>query len=280
MTEAPLTVNSLLAQAQDADQRSDLRVLLSATLQQSFAWLYTHGDHVPDAALLQRFHQLWQARLAGQPVAYLLGQREFHGLPFLTSPAALIPRSDTEVLVDALLERLSATQALHVLDLGTGTGAIGLTLAVRRPVWRITLTDRSPAALALATRNAQALGVADRVRLLSGDWLRALPAGERFDAIASNPPYIADADPHLQQGDLRFEPAEALRAGPDGLADLQALAAGAPAHLRPGAWLALEHGHDQGPAVRSLLTASGLADVQTLRDLAGHERVGLGRAAH
>ncbi len=225
------------------------------------------------------FDGLAARRHAGEPIAYILGQREFYGRVFEVTADVLIPRPETELLCDALLERLSAAsplKAASVLDLGAGCGAIAITLACERPAWRLTAVERSPAALAVAQRNARRLCPQAPLRLVRSDWFTALQ-GEHFDAIVSNPPYIADGDSHLSQGDLRFEPQAALCAGPQGMDALSAIAASAPAHLHPGGWLLLEHGFAQGSLVREALRASGLTQVVTLTDLAGWERVSLGR---
>ena len=235
-----------------------------------------------DAATSQQaqvFERFAARRRAGEPIAYILGQREFYGRVFEVTADVLIPRPETELLCDALLERLSGASspgAASVLDLGTGSGAVAVTLAGERPAWQITAVEHSPAALAVAQRNARRLCPQSTLRIVRSDWFTALQ-GEHFDAIVSNPPYIADDDSHLSQGDLRFEPQAALCAGPQGMDALSAIAARAPAHLHPGGWLLLEHGFAQGGLVREALRASGLAQVVTLTDLAGWERVSLGR---
>lgn len=228
------------------------------------------------------FGALAARRRAGEPVAYILGEREFYGRRFAVTPDVLIPRPETELLCEALLERISTASPLKpasILDLGTGSGAIAVTLACERPAWQVTAADQSTAALAVARSNAQRLCPAASVRFLVSDWFVGL-AGERYDAIISNPPYIGGDDEHLAQGDLRFEPPAALRAGPQGMDALNAIAARAPIHLHPGGWLLLEHGFAQGSLVREALHANGLTEVVTLTDLAGCERVTLGRRAH
>jgi release factor glutamine methyltransferase len=192
-------------------------------------------------------------------------------------PATLVPRPETERLVELALERLPADRAVDVADLGTGSGAIALAIAGERPRARVVATDASAAALAVASRNAATLGLdASRVAFVQGDWWAPLDA-RRFDLVASNPPYIAEGDPHLSRGDLRFEPRDALASGTDGLDAIREIVDGAPAHLVAGGWLLLEHGFDQGEAVRRLLEARGLVDVDTARDLEGRDRVTLGR---
>lgn len=212
-------------------------------------------------------------RLHGEPIAYIVGKREFFGLDFAVSDAVLIPRPDTELIVELALERLP--QGERLLDMGTGSGAIAVSIAHTRPDAHVTALDVSDAALDVARRNAQHNGAA--VRFLRSDWFSALDAAEhgaeRFNVIASNPPYIAAGDEHLSQGDLRFEPVGALTDHADGLSALRIIVDGAPAYLHAGGWLLLEHGYDQAAAVRALLAARGYADVQSWRDLAGIERV-------
>jgi release factor glutamine methyltransferase len=211
-------------------------------------------------------------RLAGEPVAYLTGRREFWSLDLEVTPDVLVPRPETELLVERALAVLAGVQAPAVLDLGTGSGAIALAIASTRPDAAVTATDASPAALAVAERNARRLGISN-VSFRAGDWYAALDRG-RFDVILSNPPYVAAGDPALAA--LAHEPLRALVAGPDGLAALAAVAAGARERLRPGGWLLVEHGAGQGAAVRDLLTRAGLASVATRADLAGHERASEG----
>ncbi|PJK00634.1 protein-(glutamine-N5) methyltransferase, release factor-specific [Lysobacteraceae bacterium NML91-0213] len=255
----------------------DAEWLLLHVLQRPRSWLYAHADAPLDAAARQRFEALLERRAAGEPVAYLTGRRGFWSLDLAVTPDTLIPREDTERLVELALERLPAGAPAAVADLGTGSGAIALAVARERPRARVVATDRSAAALAVATANAACAGLGN-VEFIHGDWFEPL-AGRRFDLIASNPPYIRNDDPHLAEGDLRFEPATALASGADGLEDIRRIVASAPAHLRPGGWLLLEHGHDQGHAVRALLRAAGLVDVETGTDLEGRDRVGLGRLA-
>jgi len=216
-------------------------------------------------------------RLEGEPIAYIVGKREFFGLDFQVSEAVLIPRPDTELIVELALERLPQPgQRCRVLDMGTGSGAIAVALAHTRPDAAVSALDVSPAALAVAQANADANGA--RVRFLQSDWFAALAQGETFDLIASNPPYIAAGDEHLSQGDLRFEPSGALTDFADGLSALRSIAEGAQARLEPGAWLLLEHGYDQAAAVRALLQEHGYTEVQSWRDLGDIERVSGGRA--
>ncbi|GLS03859.1 release factor glutamine methyltransferase [Chitiniphilus shinanonensis] len=250
----------------------DARVLLQHAAGVSRAWLIAHGgDPLPDAAA-RLFETLAARRRAGEPVAYLVGAREFYGRDFAVSPAVLIPRPDTELLVELALAR--APRAGRVLDLGTGSGCIPVTLKLERPDLTVSAVDLSVEALAVARNNALRLDA--RVRLVESDWFGAL-AGECFDLIVSNPPYIHADDAHLAQGDLRFEPRGALTDGGDGLAHLRRIVADAPAHLAPGGWLLFEHGYDQGAAARALLAAGDWQEIQTWSDLGDNERVTGGR---
>ena len=239
----------------------DAEVLLAHVLGKPRSHLHAWPEAELDEADARRFAALIERRAAGEPVAHLVGRREFWSLPLAVTPDTLIPRPETELLVEALLERLPAGRPARILDLGTGSGAIALAIRHERPAWTVTAVERSPAALAVARRNAQRLGLTIDWR--QGDWYAPV-AGERFTAIVSNPPYVAEADPHLA-------------AGPEGLDDLERIVAGAPAHLAPGGWLLLEHGPDQATAVASLLKSRGFEETRCLRDLAGHDRVGLGR---
>ena len=304
--------------------RAEARRLLACLTGQPLTWFMAHGDDPTDPNTATRFQALAERRRAGEPLAYLLGQQEFYGRPFAVSPAVLIPRADTETLVETALEQLlllrqqrrtvdvpgaeaptlvsppaqthicqgqssadaqaplSETssrpvhQPLSLLELGTGSGIIAITLALEAPDTEVHTVERSLEALAVAQQNAKALGAA-RIHWHAGSWWQALACPRRFDLIVSNPPYIAAHDHHLQQGDLRFEPPQALAAGPDGLDDLRIIIGGAPAHLNPGGWLLLEHGYDQETPVQALLRDAGFADVFTRRDLAGQPRVSGGR---
>jgi release factor glutamine methyltransferase len=259
------------AGAMDAMDAIDARVLLRTVLGVNDAYLIAHADEVVSAQHEAQFRALAARRAAGEPVAYLVGEREFYGRVFAVSPAVLIPRPETELLVALALERLPRNAACRVLDLGTGSGCIAISLALERATVRAVATDRSPEALAIARDNAQRLGACD-VEFRCGDWW-ATAGGEKFDLVVSNPPYVADGDAHLAQGDLRFEPPAALAAGADGLADIRAIVASARAHLVPGGWLLFEHGYDQAQRCRELLSQAGFSAVQSWRDLAGIERV-------
>lgn len=215
-------------------------------------------------------------RREGWPVAYLTGQREFWSRSFRVGPGVLIPRPETELLIEIVLERLPADARASLLDLGTGSGIIALTLAAERPGCSITATDASADALAITQENARRLGIS-HIRYLKGHWFEPLAADDRFDLIASNPPYIAAADPHLAEGDLRYEPQQALASGSDGLDALREIIDRSPAHLHPGGWLILEHGYDQANAVTTLLTKGGYRDISQYRDLLGHPRASVAR---
>ncbi|MES2757972.1 MAG: peptide chain release factor N(5)-glutamine methyltransferase [Pseudomonadota bacterium] len=248
------------------------RILLCHALALDRVGLITQSHRVITHSEAEALAALVARRVGGEPIAYIVGKREFFGLDFSVSDAVLIPRPDTELLVELALERLAPGAAL--LDMGTGSGAIAVAIAHSRPDARVTALDASAAALDVARANAAANGAA--VRFLHSDWYGAL-AGESFDLIASNPPYIASGDVHLAQGDLRFEPAAALTDHADGLSALRVIIAGAAPHLAPGGWLLLEHGYDQAEAVRALLAAQHYAEVQSWHDLSGIERVSGGR---
>jgi release factor glutamine methyltransferase len=249
------------------------RILLCHATGLSRVQLITRAEQALDEEQAARLQALVQRRLAGEPIAYIVGKREFFGLEFEVSEAVLIPRPDTELIVELALERLPPQGRL--LDMGTGSGAIAVSIAHARPDAAVTALDLSDAALDVARRNAANNDV--RVRFLRSDWFGALDANETFELIASNPPYIAAGDEHLSRGDLRFEPTGALTDHADGLSALRTIVGGAPAHLVPGGWLLMEHGYDQAASVRALLDAGGYAEVQSWRDLAGIERVSGGR---
>lgn len=271
------TIESLLQSAdlpESPSARLDAEWLLAAVLGKPASYLRTWPEREVSAACAERFAADLARRRRGEPVAYILGRQGFWSLELDVAPDTLIPRPDTELLVEAALQLLPAAPA-RVLDLGTGTGAIALALAAERPAWHLCGVDRIEAAVALAERNRQRLGLDNAVFIVS-DWFAGLD-GKRFEMIVSNPPYIPANDPHLQQGDVRFEPQSALVAGSDGLDDVRTIIAQAPAQLQPGGWLLLEHGHDQAEAVRALLVSHGFKDVQSRLDLGGHQRISLGR---
>ncbi|WP_329848835.1 peptide chain release factor N(5)-glutamine methyltransferase [Stenotrophomonas sepilia] len=259
------------------DARHEAEMLLLHVLERPRSWLFAHATDPLAANDQAAFEALLARRVAGEPIAYLTGRRGFWTLDLEVDPATLIPRPETELLVELALERLPPDQALQLADLGTGSGAIALALASERPRAQVLATDASRGALAVAARNA-ARHELDNVRFAEGghDWYAPLQ-GVRFDLIASNPPYIASNDPHLEQGDLRFEPSTALASGMDGLDDIRRIVDGGQAHLRPGGWLLIEHGWDQGAAIRALFEATGFAEVQTVQDLEQRDRITLGR---
>ena len=239
--------------------------------------LLTHDTDVLSAAQLSLWNTLLERRLAGEPMAYILGEREFYGRMFAVNSNVLIPRPDTEILIDAVLGQYAVNTALTVLDLGTGSGAIAVTLAAERPAWQVNAVDISAEALSVAQANAEAH--APTVSLRQSDWFSAIAPHERFDLIVSNPPYIAAHDVHLTQGDVRFEPRGALSDEADGLKHYRAIIAQAPQFLTTDGRIYLEHGFDQAVAVRELLHQANFTEIQTIRDLAGHERVSVGQIA-
>jgi len=259
----------------------DAQVLLAHAMGRDRAWLVAHGDDPVGREAMDAFQALAKRRRDGEPIAYLTGVREFWGLAFRVSSAVLIPRPETETLVEFALARLPADRDLRVLDLGTGSGAIALALARERPRTTILATDAASDALAVARENARRLGIAN-VEFARSDWYAGLPSawhGERFDLIASNPPYVALDDPHLSDGDVRFEPTQALASGVDGLAAIRRIVGGAAEHLAPGGTLVVEHGYDQAERVRGLFLTAGFGDIAAARDLAGIARVVAGRLA-
>ena len=264
------TLRDALAQAQALGlERIDAQLLLLHILNRADAgraWLLAHDTDTLAPSEQARFAALCQRRAAGEPVAYLRGMKEFYGLTLQVDARVLDPRPDTETLVDWALQLLAPLPAPRVLDLGTGSGAIALALQHQRPDAQVSAVDASADALAVAQANAARLGLA--VQFARGNWLRGV-AGQ-FDVIASNPPYIAAADPHLAA--LRHEPLQALASGTDGLDDIRSIVAQAPSHLLPGGWLLLEHGWEQAEAVQALLRSAGFAEVQSRKDLAGIAR--------
>ena len=262
----------------------DNRILLCHATGLTRVQLITQTERTLNDDETARLNALVQRRIDGEPIAYIVGKREFFGLDFQVSEAVLIPRPDTELIVELALERLPRRQqqqqqdrpASRLLDMGTGSGAIAVAVAHARPDATVTALDVSAAALAVAQANAASNGA--RVRFLQSDWFAALAPDETFDLIASNPPYIAAGDAHLSQGDLRFEPSGALTDFADGLSALRIIIDGAQTRLEKGGWLLLEHGYDQAEAVRALLLKRGYLDVQSWRDLGDIERVSGGRA--
>ena len=255
--------------------RAEAELLLLHVLQQQRSWLFAHAGDPLDMDVETSFQELIARREAGEPVAYLVGHRGFWTLDLEVTPATLIPRPETELLVELGLQRLPSAFSGQVADLGTGSGAIALAIARERPAAKVIATDASAAALQVARRNARRNAI-DNVRFEQGDWLVPL-AGQSFALILSNPPYIETDDPHLACGDLRFEPASALASGRDGLDDIRRIVEGARDCLTPGGWLLFEHGWNQGDSARTLLEAAGYAEVFTAQDLERRDRVSGGR---
>jgi release factor glutamine methyltransferase len=273
------TVRALLQEAlralPQAEARLEAEILLAHVLDVSRTWLYAHAADGVASAQVERYRVLLAARTAGQPIAYLTGKREFWSLPLQVTPDTLIPRADTELLVEQALLHIPHCRVMDILDLGTGSGAIALALAFERPQARVVATDLSRAALAVAHNNSQQLGISN-IRFCESSWFSAIEP-QHFDVIVSNPPYIRANDHHLGEGDLRFEPISALASGMDGLDAIREIVADVAHHLHCGGWLLLEHGHDQGESIRGLLLAAGLEEVTTAHDLERRERITSGR---
>lgn len=261
-------------QLHNSEAALEAQLLLQHVLKVNHAWLITHQQDTLSDAAYQRFHALLQRRVIGEPIAYILGEREFYGLKLQVTADTLIPRPDTETLVEAALERI-ADKAFQVLDLGTGTGAVALAIAHHRPQAQLTAVDASQKALDVAKSNARQLNI-ENVSFHLSDWYEAVTQ-QTFDMIVSNPPYIEQQDPHLSKGDLRFEPHGALVAGNDGLADIRKILVDCLVYLKPQGWLLLEHGYQQAHAVQDLMAEAGLVEVATLQDLGRNDRVTLGK---
>ena len=251
--------------------RIEAQCLLQAVLQVNRAYLFTHPEHLLNDEQHALYMKLFERRLSGEPIAYLLGEREFYGLNFKVTPATLIPRPETELLVELALQHIPQRGSFRVLDLGTGSGAIALSIAHASPDAEVVALDASEAALEVARENAHLLNIGNAT-FLHSDWFSAL-SGEHFDIIVSNPPYIAADDAHLAQGDVRFEPYTALVSGADGLDDIRRIITQAKDHLNANGWLLFEHGYDQAEQARNLLLQAGFTGVFSARDLAGIERV-------
>jgi release factor glutamine methyltransferase len=262
---------------QKADALSEVRLLLQYGLGVDRSWLIAHEQDVLESDRLMRIGKMLERRLEGEPIAYIFGFREFYGLPLRVSPATLIPRPDTETLVEVALQKISVDVAWDILDLGTGTGAVALAIAKHRPKCHVIGVDASAEALAVAIENAQNLDLKN-VSLTKSNWFSDL-VGKRFDVIVSNPPYIAEADCHLTQGDLRFEPRSALASGFDGLDDIRRIIQDASKYLKHYGWLMLEHGYDQAHSVAALLKGHGFSQIDHAQDLAGTLRVTFGTIA-
>ena len=260
-----------------AEASLEVNLLLQHLLKVNRAWLISHDRDVLTDDQQQDFYDLLKRRLAGEPIAYILGFREFYGLPLKVTRATLIPRPDTETLVEAAFQKISVDVAWDILDLGTGTGAVALAIAKHRPKCHVIGVDASAEALVVAIENAQNLDLKN-LSLIKSNWFSDL-AGQKFDVIVTNPPYIAEADCHLTQGDLRFEPRSALASGFDGLDDIRLIIQQAPNYLKPNGWLMLEHGYDQAHSVAALLKEHGFSQIDHAQDLAGILRVTFGSIA-
>ena len=269
--------DALAAATRRLGERADAELLLLHVMHKPRSWLFTHADDALDMDVQTAYEALLGRREAGEPVAYITGRRGFWTLELEVTPATLIPRPETELLVELVLQRLPPDFSGRVADLGTGSGAIALAIARERPRAQVLATDVSTAALEVARRNAQRHAIGN-VDFVHGDWLLPL-AGERFELIVSNPPYIEAADPHLARGDLRFEPVSALASGSDGLDDIRRIVDGARRHLDPSGWLLVEHGWNQGAAVRALLLHAGYEQISTMQDIERRDRVSGGRVA-
>jgi len=267
--------NQLNTQNADAESAAfEAQLLLQSVLNVNRAWLIAHENDDLDEKLNGLFQTHIARRLNGEPIAYILGKREFYGLELIVTPDTLIPRPDTEILVEVALAKILQDK-INVLDLGTGTGAIALAIAKNRPQANLIAVDASSAALQVATKNAQQLALTN-VEFILSNWFENLN-DMRFDVIVSNPPYIAQNDVHLSQGDLRFEPASALASGADGLNDIRQIVANSLIYLKPQGWLMLEHGYDQAAQVQDLMADTGLVNIETFKDFGGNDRVTIGK---
>ena len=266
-------INSLGLEASDA--RLEAQLLLQTAAHKNRAWLIAHEGEALTDSIAQAFEALLKRRLQGEPIAYILGMREFYGLNLMVNQDTLIPRPDTETLVDAALAKIPNDAAASILDLGTGSGAIALALALHRPQANVIAADASLAALKMAEKNAQALAI-HNVEFVLSDWFSQIPQ-QQFDLIISNPPYIEQNDIHLSLGDLRFEPLSALASGLDGLDDIRHIIEHSLLYLKPQGWLMLEHGYNQATQVADLMAETGLIDIVTLQDLGGNNRVTLAK---
>ncbi len=260
----------LLSSCSDS-AKLDAQILLTFVLDKERSYLLTWPERILDKADVQQYLALLQRRLCGEPIAYIVGVKEFWSLPFKVSPATLIPRPDTETLVELVLDNFGQSNELHCLDLGTGTGAIALALASEKPSWKIDAIDFSVEAVKLAQENAKVLKLT-HVNIFQSDWFSAV-SETKFNLIVSNPPYIDALDENLSQGDVRFEPESALVANEQGLADIKHIAKQAPNYLATQGTIFFEHGFEQGKAVQNILTALGYDNVQTVKDLNGHDRI-------
>jgi release factor glutamine methyltransferase len=278
-TSIKATLSSASAQLNTEEAATEAQILLQHVLNVNRAWLIAHQDDALQANIHAAYRALINRRINGEPIAYILGYREFYGLKLKVSPATLIPRADTETLVDAALAKIPPHEKSHIIDLGTGTGAIALGIAKHRPQAHVTALDTSQAALDIAIENAKNLEIRN-INFMLSDWFSALNQDnnlkQKFEVIVSNPPYIEANDAHLKQGDLRFEPISALASGSDGLDDIRSIISQAKNHLNPHGYMMLEHGCNQAQVVADLLKQAGFCEVETLKDLGGNHRVTLG----
>lgn len=275
ITEALSAAQSALAKATNIEAKLEAQLLLQHVLKVNRAWVIAHENDTLSPDTQAEFEALLTRRLQGEPMAYILGEREFYGLALQVTPDTLIPRPDTETLVEAALAKIPQNLDMCVLDMGTGSGAIALAIAKHRSQAHVIALEASPAALEVAKQNAAHLQIFN-VQFLLSDWFSALEH-QRFDMIVSNPPYIEANDPHLAQGDLRFEPVSALASGKNGLNDIRTIVEQCLTYLKPQGWLMLEHGYNQAMAVFDLMSAAGLVDVATIKDLGGNDRVTMGK---
>lgn len=266
---------ALKASNNSDEEKLEAQLLLEHVLTVNHAWLITHADDEINSETHQQFEALIQRRISGEPIAHILGEREFYGLAFKVTPDTLIPRPDTETLVEAALAKISPSETTRILDLGTGSGAIALVIAKHRPNANVIAVDASQAALSVSQENAKALNI-HNVQFLLSDWFSTL-TNQHFDVIVSNPPYIEQDDVHLKQGDLRFEPISALASGEDGLDDIRQIILDASAHLKPKGWLMFEHGYNQAKTVSILLVSAHFRSIETLKDLGSNDRVTFGQ---
>lgn len=266
-------IQQTISQLDNDEAHLEANTLLQHVLNVNHAWLIAHAGDEVSPEQHKQFQALLGRRLNGEPIAYILGEREFYGLPFKITQDTLIPRPDTETLVEAALDKIDKDVSLKILDLGTGTGAIALAIAKHRPKAHMTAVDFTENALMVAQENAANLNIPN-VSFIRSNWFDAL-GDQTFDMIVSNPPYIEDDDPHLSQGDLRFEPHTALASGKDGLDDIRAIIVGAKKHLKPDGWLVIEHGYNQASSVANLLDQSEFNQITHVKDLAGIQRVTL-----
>ncbi|MDP1659422.1 MAG: peptide chain release factor N(5)-glutamine methyltransferase [Methylotenera sp.] len=269
------TLLSQILEISNHEAKLEVQLLLQQVLKVNRAWLIAHKNDALQLNNHEMFEALLNRRLSGEPMAYILGCREFYGLELMVTPDTLIPRPDTETLVEAALAKIPQSDHLKVLDLGTGTGAIALAIAKHRPQASVTAVDASSAALEITKKNAHHLNMTN-VLFVLGNWFDNI-TNEKFDVIVSNPPYIEQNDAHLTQGDLRFEPLSALASGIDGLDDIRHIINHCLIYLKPQGWLMLEHGYNQAEQVANLMADTGLTNIEAIRDLGGNDRVTIGK---